>query len=178
MKKYFGFFALLSSVFIWGCSISSGPETPKNFTNKLLINGVLDEIKFAEMELYSKLPANKNYNIELTFYTGSTVAVYQPRRSYSGVGSYFKFSLWSQDSTIASGGYKVDGVVNNDFSISKASAELNVDWSTGESDFGSYLDGTVQIENLGDGSYVIDIFCTDYEGNPVTAHYEGGFYNI
>ncbi len=176
MKNYIYIFFLL---IISACSFTSGGlEEPKKYVNKLLINGVEDEIKFAELEQFLKLPANKNYNIELTFYTGTTTAVYQPTRSYSGVGSYFKFNLWSQDSSVASGTYKIDGFVNQDFSISKATAELNVDWRTDESDFGSFLDGAVEVENLGDGSYKIDMYCTDYEGNPVTAHYEGEFYKI
>jgi len=178
MNKYFFCLTLLGSVLFTGCSITSGPEAPKSFTNKLLINGVVDEIKFADMVHFPKLPANKTYNIELTFYTGSTVATYSPSRKYTGVGSYFKFFLWTQDSTIASGTYTIDGAVNKDFSINKALAELNVDWSTGESDFGSFLDGTVVVENLGDGNYIVDMYCTDYEGNPVTAHYEGEFYKI
>lgn len=179
MKVYKYILFLVGGVLLMGCSITSGFETPdEDYTNKLLINGVEDEIKFAEMERFSKLPANKNYNFELTFYTGTTTAVYQPTRSYSGVGSYFNFSLWSQDSTIATGVYTIDGSVNQDFSISQATAELNVDWSTGESDFSSYLNGSVQVENLGAGKYKIDINCTDYEGNPVTAFYEGDFYEL
>ena len=179
MKIYRLVLLLFTSALLTNCSITGGPEElpEEEFTNKLLVNGVLDEIKFAEMKAFSKLPANANYNYELTFYTGTTTATYSPAPSYSGVGSYFKFSLWTQDSTIASGSYIIDGFVNKDFSISQATTELNVDWSTGQSDFGSYLNGSVQIENRGAGEFVIDINCTDYEGNPVTAFYEGGFYN-
>lgn len=177
MKNYILFSVLLV---ISSCSFTSSvvEEDPADYVNKLLINGVQDEIKFAEMEGFIKLPANKNYNFELTFYTGTTTASYTPSRSYSGVGSYFKFSLWTQDSTIATGTYIIDGFVNQDFSISQAAAELNVDWRTGESDFGSYLDGSVQIKNNTDGTYEITIDCTDYEGKPVTAFYEGEFFKL
>jgi len=179
MKVYRYILFLVGGVLLMDCSITSKPEIPKkDYTNKLLINGVEDEIKFAEMVSYTKLPANKNYKFELIFHTGSTEAVYQPTWYYTGQGGYFKFSLWSQDSTIASGTYTIDGSVNQDFSITKAAAELNVNWSTGESDFGSYLNGSVQLENLGAGKYKIDINCTDYEENPVTAFYEGDFYNL
>lgn len=177
--RIYTYLFVLASVFIMGCSFIKEPEEPpKEVINKLLINGVEDEIKFAEMVSYVKLPANKNYKFELVFHTGTTQAVYQPAWSYSGTGSYFRFTLWTKDSTIASGTYTVDRMVNNDFSISKATTELNVDWSTGESDFGSYLTGTVVITNNADGMYQININCTDYQGNPVTAYYKGEFYEL
>ncbi len=178
--KIYTYLFVLASVFIISCSFTKEPgvEPPKEIINKLLINGVEDEIKFAEMVSYTKLPANKNYKFEMVFHTGSTEAVYQPTWYYTGKGSYFRFTLWSEDSTIASGMYNIDKKVNNDFSISKATTELNKDWSTGESDFGSYLNGTVDIENQGNEKYKIDINCIDYEGKPVTAFYEGEFYEL
>ncbi len=163
-----------------GCSLTTNTveETPKEIINKLLINEVEEEIKFAEMITYQKLPANTNYKFNLIFHTGTTEAVYVPTRSYTGIGSYFSFTLWSNDSTIASGVYTVDGYVNKTFSISEALAILHVDWSTGERDFGSYLNGTVTIKNESNGIYQIDINCIDYNGNPVTAYYEGAFYTL
>ncbi|MCF6351547.1 MAG: hypothetical protein L3J06_00910 [Cyclobacteriaceae bacterium] len=179
MRK-FNYLLMLTAFIIVSCNVINGSEEPppKEVINKLLINGVEDEIKFAEMVSYDKLPANKNYTFELVFHTGTTEATYQPAWSYSGIGSYFRFTLWTEDEAIASGTYTVDGMVNNNFSISKATTELNVDWSTGESDFGSYLNGSVTIKNNNDGTYQIDINCTDYQGSPVTAYYEGKFYKL
>ena len=178
MSRSVFFLFLMASIFMIKCTVEGPVPTVKEFTNKLLINGVEDEIKIAEMEHFPKLPANKNYNIELRFYSGTTEASYKPTRSYSGVGSFFDFFLWSQDSTLASGTYKIDGFVNQDFSISKATGYLNVDWDTGESDFGSRLDGFIEVENLGTGKYKININCTDYEGSSVAAFYEGEFYQL
>ncbi len=167
---------LFIALLLGACSVTTREEEPTiEIVNKLQINGIEGEIVLAEMDTYQKLPANKNYKFDITFYTGTTVAVYQPTRYYTGVGSYFNFTLWSQDSTIASGNYIIDGAVNKDFSITRAVAELNVDWSTGESEFGSYLNGTVQVVNAGNKSYKITVNCTDYEGNPVVVFYEGEF---
>lgn len=169
----------ITALLLGGCIITNEPDPPKNvIVNKLLINGVEGEITFGEMVAYDKLPANKYYKFDMLLHTGTTTAVYSPEWSYSGIGSYFSFTLWSEDSTIASGTYSIDGFVNNSFSITRASAELNVNWSTRESDFGSYLDGSVQIENLGNSSYEININCTDFEGKPVTAYYKGEFYYL
>lgn len=160
------------------CTQIEDVKPPKEvFVNKLQINGVEEDIVLAEMVKFDKLPANNNYKFQLLFHTGTTTAVYQPEWRYSGVGSYFNFTLWSEDSTIASGTYSIDRSVNKSFSITKATAELNVNWSTRESDFGSYLDGTVEVKNLGN-SYEITINCRDYENNPVTAYYEGEFVEI
>lgn len=172
-------YLFLVTLLMSSCVIIDEPESPMDdVVNKLLINGVVDEITFGELVAYDKLPANTNYKFDLVLHTGTTLAIYQPEWSYSGIGSYFSFTLWSEDSTIASGDYMIDGIVNHDFSITRAAAELNVDWSTRESDFGSYLDGSVHIENLGNQNYQININCTDYEGSPVTGYYEGPFVNV
>ena len=169
----------LTSLLIIGCDVGEVPDQPiDEVVNKLRINGVEDEITFGELVAYEKLPANTNYKFKLLLHTGTTSAVYQPEWLYSGVGSYFSFTLWSEDSTIASGSYLIDGFVNQNFSVSEATTELNVDWSTGESDFGSYLDGDILIENSGKDSYEITINCTDYEGKPVTAYYKGDFFYL
>lgn len=172
-------FLILGGLFLGSCIIIDEPEPPiDEVVNKLLINGLEGEITFGEMVAYDKLPANLTYKFDLLLHTGTTTATYSPEWAYSGVGSYFSFTLWSQDSTIATGTYIIDGNVNKNFSITRAAAELNVDWSTGESDFGSYLNGSVQIENFGNNDYEIHINCTDYEGNPVTAYYMGEFYYV
>ena len=178
MKKIYHLLFLATLLFT-GCVIIEETESSiDGVVNKLQINGVQNEITFGEMVAYDKLPANTNFSFKLLLHTGTTSAVYQPEWSYTGIGSYFSFTLWSEDSTIASGSYIIDGFVQKSFSITRASAELNVDWSTGESDFGSYLDGNVQIVNMGDGTYEININCTDYEGNLVTAYYKGEFYYL
>jgi hypothetical protein len=155
-------------------------QIPQNqpIVNKLILNGVEDEIVLTEMVTFDKLPANNNYKFQLLLHTGTTTAVYEPEWIYSGVGSYFNFTLWSEDENLGSGTYIINGLVENNFSITKATTALNVDWSTGESEFFSYLEGSVRIENLGNHTYEISISCIDYEGNPVTAYYKGEFYYL
>lgn len=171
------FFSLALLISILGCTSVQPIDPPNEFTNKLQINGVESEIVLAEMVRFEKLPANQNYKFQLLLHTGTTKALYQPEWNYSGVGSYFNFTLWSEDPNIGSGTYTVDGFVENNFSITRASTALNINWETGENDFFSFLEGSVDIKNNGT-TYELTINCFDFDGNPVTAFYEGGFVEV
>lgn len=172
MKSNIAFWILLAV--LSGCNITTGnPDNSTPNPNKLAFDGFEQEITFGEMVMYEKLPANQNYKFDVFLHTGSTQASYTPSWQYSGVGSYFSINFWSKDPELGSGTYQINGFVEKDLSITRALFALNVDWSTEESDFSSYLDGSVEVVNLGNATYEITINTTDYEGKPVQAYYKG-----
>ncbi len=166
-------FYSLILVLITACNITTGEPPVNEPVNKLLFNGLQQEITFGEMVTYEKLPANQNYKFDVYLHTGSTQASYSPAWQYSGVGSYFSFNLWSKEPNLGSGIYQINGFVEKDLSITRALLAINVDWSTEESEFSSYLEGQLEVVNLGNSIYELSINATDFEGKQVEAYYKG-----